>query len=85
METVSQKEAELASLGLELERVQSSLTNERESGVKSAEALQNQLNEKVEYSVFTVDFSCLVTIMALYEFRFIIPEDICCKYGKHGV
>ncbi|XP_058655734.1 huntingtin-interacting protein 1 isoform X2 [Onychostoma macrolepis] len=46
METVSQKEAELASLGVELERVQSSLTNERESGVKSAEALQNQLNEK---------------------------------------
>uniref|UniRef100_A0A673KAM0 Huntingtin-interacting protein 1-like n=1 Tax=Sinocyclocheilus rhinocerous TaxID=307959 RepID=A0A673KAM0_9TELE len=46
METVSQKEAELASLGVELERVQSSLTNERESGVKAAEALQNQLNEK---------------------------------------
>lgn len=46
VETVSQKEAELASLGVELERVQSSLTNERESGVKSAEALQNQLNEK---------------------------------------
>lgn len=52
METVSQKEAELASLGVELERVQSSLTNERESGVKSAEALQNQLNEKVEYCVY---------------------------------
>ncbi len=85
METVSQKEAELASLGVELERVQSSLTNERESGVKSAEALQNQLNEKVEYFVFTVDLSCLVTIMAAYEFSFIIPEDICCKYGKHGV
>uniref|UniRef100_A0A672LPX1 Huntingtin-interacting protein 1-like n=1 Tax=Sinocyclocheilus grahami TaxID=75366 RepID=A0A672LPX1_SINGR len=46
METVSQKEAELASLGVELERVQSSLTNERESGVKAAETLQNQLNEK---------------------------------------
>ncbi len=59
METVSQKEAELTSLGVELERVQSSLTNERESGVKSAEALQNQLNEKVEYSVFTVDFNFL--------------------------
>ncbi|KAL0174247.1 hypothetical protein M9458_030215, partial [Cirrhinus mrigala] len=39
METVSKKEAELASLG-------SSLTNERESGVKAAESLQNQLNEK---------------------------------------
>uniref|UniRef100_A0A8C1LZ84 Huntingtin-interacting protein 1-related protein n=1 Tax=Cyprinus carpio TaxID=7962 RepID=A0A8C1LZ84_CYPCA len=46
METVSQKEAELASLGVELERVQSSLSNERESGVKATEALQNQLNEK---------------------------------------
>ncbi|RXN13866.1 huntingtin-interacting 1-like protein [Labeo rohita] len=46
METVSKKEAELANLGVELERVQSSLTNERESGVKAAESLQNQLNEK---------------------------------------
>ncbi|XP_067222201.1 huntingtin-interacting protein 1 isoform X2 [Chanodichthys erythropterus] len=46
LETVSLKEAELAGLGVELERVQSSLTNERESGVKAAEALQNQLNEK---------------------------------------
>ncbi|XP_051717512.1 huntingtin-interacting protein 1 isoform X2 [Ctenopharyngodon idella] len=46
LETVSQKEAELAGLGVELERVQSSLTNERESGVKAAETLQNQLNEK---------------------------------------
>uniref|UniRef100_A0A671Q3E9 Huntingtin-interacting protein 1-like n=1 Tax=Sinocyclocheilus anshuiensis TaxID=1608454 RepID=A0A671Q3E9_9TELE len=75
METVSQKEAELASLGVDLERVQSSLTNERESGVKAAETLQNQLNEKVKYSVFTIDFSCLVTIVALYEFRFIIQDD----------
>lgn len=47
MESLSQKEAELAGLGVELERVQSSLTNERESGVKAAESLQNQLNEKV--------------------------------------
>ncbi|XP_059389321.1 huntingtin-interacting protein 1-like isoform X2 [Carassius carassius] len=46
IETVSQKEAELASLGVELKCVQSSLTNERESGVKATEALQNQLNEK---------------------------------------
>ncbi|XP_072548339.1 huntingtin-interacting protein 1 isoform X2 [Salminus brasiliensis] len=45
-ERVTQKEAELAGLGEELERVQSSLTIERESGVKAAEALQNQLNEK---------------------------------------
>uniref|UniRef100_A0A8C7FIV3 Huntingtin-interacting protein 1-related protein n=1 Tax=Oncorhynchus kisutch TaxID=8019 RepID=A0A8C7FIV3_ONCKI len=40
------KEEELAGLGEELERVQSSLASERESGVKTAEALQNQLNEK---------------------------------------
>ncbi|KAM9469326.1 huntingtin-interacting protein 1 isoform 1-T1 [Clarias gariepinus] len=46
VETVSQKDTELAGLGAELERVQSSLTSERESGVKAAEALQNQLNEK---------------------------------------
>lgn len=47
VETVSQKDVELAGLGAELERVQSSLASERESGVKAAEALQNQLNEKV--------------------------------------
>ncbi|XP_073779424.1 huntingtin-interacting protein 1 isoform X4 [Danio rerio] len=46
VETVSRKEVELSGLGAELERLQSSLTNERESGVKAAEALQNQLNEK---------------------------------------
>uniref|UniRef100_A0A8C7WAX5 Huntingtin-interacting protein 1-related protein n=1 Tax=Oncorhynchus mykiss TaxID=8022 RepID=A0A8C7WAX5_ONCMY len=43
--TLSRQE-ELAGLGEELERVQSSLASERESGVKTAEALQNQLNEK---------------------------------------
>uniref|UniRef100_A0A8C7U1T2 Huntingtin-interacting protein 1-related protein n=1 Tax=Oncorhynchus mykiss TaxID=8022 RepID=A0A8C7U1T2_ONCMY len=43
----SRLEEELAGLGEELERVQSSLASERESGVKTAEALQNQLNEKV--------------------------------------
>uniref|UniRef100_A0A673ZWN8 Huntingtin-interacting protein 1-related protein n=1 Tax=Salmo trutta TaxID=8032 RepID=A0A673ZWN8_SALTR len=46
-ESLSKKEEELAGLGEELERVQSSLASERESGVKTAEALQNQLNEKV--------------------------------------
>uniref|UniRef100_A0A8C8CT19 Huntingtin-interacting protein 1-related protein n=1 Tax=Oncorhynchus tshawytscha TaxID=74940 RepID=A0A8C8CT19_ONCTS len=46
-ESLSKKEEELAGLGEELERVQSSLSSERESGVKTAEALQNQLNEKV--------------------------------------
>lgn len=48
VETVSQKDTELAGLGAELERVQRGLTSERESGVKAAEALQNQLNEKVK-------------------------------------
>lgn len=48
VETVTQKDVELAGLGVELERVQSSLAGERESGVKAAEALQNQLNEKVK-------------------------------------
>ncbi|KAL4630894.1 huntingtin-interacting protein 1-like isoform X1 [Arapaima gigas] len=43
---LAQKEEELAGLGAELERVQSSLASERESGVKVAETLQNQLNEK---------------------------------------
>ncbi|KAM8904662.1 huntingtin-interacting protein 1 isoform 2-T4 [Spinachia spinachia] len=46
VQSVSTVEAELALRGEELERVQSSLASERESGVKTAEALQNQLNEK---------------------------------------
>ncbi|KAG5269371.1 hypothetical protein AALO_G00201260 [Alosa alosa] len=46
VESVSKKEAELASIGEQLERVQNSLASERESGVKAAETLQNQLNEK---------------------------------------
>lgn len=48
MESLSKAEAELAVRGEELERVQGELASERESGVKSAEALQNQLNEKVK-------------------------------------
>lgn len=47
LEKVSLKDAELAGLGAELEHVQNSLAVERESGVKAAESLQNQLNEKV--------------------------------------
>lgn len=47
VQTLSKVEAELAVQGEELQRVQSSLATERESGVKTAEALQNQLNEKV--------------------------------------
>jgi len=43
------KEAELTALGEELEQAQSSLASERESGVKTAESLQNQLNEKVGF------------------------------------
>ncbi|XP_031149136.1 huntingtin-interacting protein 1 isoform X3 [Sander lucioperca] len=46
VQSLSKVEAELAARGEELERVQSSLATERESGVKTAEALQNQLNEK---------------------------------------
>uniref|UniRef100_A0A671WX53 Huntingtin-interacting protein 1-related protein n=1 Tax=Sparus aurata TaxID=8175 RepID=A0A671WX53_SPAAU len=46
VQSLSKVEAELAVRGEELERVQSSLATERESGVKMAEALQNQLNEK---------------------------------------
>ncbi|XP_058856571.1 huntingtin-interacting protein 1-like isoform X1 [Acipenser ruthenus] len=45
-EAVTQKEAELSVLGAELEQLQSTLSSERESAVKTAEALQNQLNEK---------------------------------------
>lgn len=48
VQSLSKVEAELAVRGEELERVQSSLATERESGVKMAEALQNQLNEKVK-------------------------------------
>ncbi|XP_041796325.1 huntingtin-interacting protein 1 isoform X1 [Chelmon rostratus] len=44
--SLSKVEAELAVRGVELERVQTSLATERESGVKTAETLQNQLNEK---------------------------------------
>ncbi|XP_076591001.1 huntingtin-interacting protein 1 isoform X1 [Chaetodon auriga] len=46
VQSLSKVEAELAVRGVELEQVQTSLATERESGVKSAEALQNQLNEK---------------------------------------
>ncbi|KAJ3590711.1 hypothetical protein NHX12_008660, partial [Muraenolepis orangiensis] len=45
-ESLASKEAELTTLGEELQRAQSSLASERESGVKAAESLQNQLNEK---------------------------------------
>lgn len=47
-QNLSKVEAELIVRGEELERVQSSLATERVSGVKTAEALQNQLNEKVQ-------------------------------------
>lgn len=48
--SLSAVEAELAVQGEELQRVQSHLVTERESRVKTAEALQNQLNEKVPKS-----------------------------------
>uniref|UniRef100_A0A667Z0Y4 Huntingtin-interacting protein 1-related protein n=2 Tax=Myripristis murdjan TaxID=586833 RepID=A0A667Z0Y4_9TELE len=53
VETLSKKESELTVLGEELERVQTSLASERESGVKTAEALQNQLNEKVSCCLYS--------------------------------
>uniref|UniRef100_A0A674MFR4 Huntingtin-interacting protein 1-related protein n=1 Tax=Takifugu rubripes TaxID=31033 RepID=A0A674MFR4_TAKRU len=46
LQSLSAVEAELAVQGEELQRVQSTLVTERESGVKTAEVLQNQLNEK---------------------------------------
>ncbi|XP_034024063.1 huntingtin-interacting protein 1 isoform X1 [Thalassophryne amazonica] len=46
VESLSKMEVELALRGEELQQAQSSLASERESGVKTAEALQNQLNEK---------------------------------------
>lgn len=48
VQSLSKVQAELVVRGEELERVQTSLATERESGVKTAEALQNQLNEKVK-------------------------------------
>uniref|UniRef100_A0A8C6LD55 Huntingtin-interacting protein 1-related protein n=1 Tax=Nothobranchius furzeri TaxID=105023 RepID=A0A8C6LD55_NOTFU len=50
VQTLSKVEAELTHQGEELQRVQTSLATERASGVKTAESLQNQLNEKVEKS-----------------------------------
>ncbi|KAM9317679.1 huntingtin-interacting protein 1 [Pholidichthys leucotaenia] len=46
VQSLSKVEAELVIRGGELEQVQNSLATERESRVKAAEALQNQLNEK---------------------------------------
>lgn len=46
VQSLSKVEAELTARGEELEQIQTSLATERESGVKTAEALQNQLNEK---------------------------------------
>lgn len=51
VQSLSAVEAELVARGEELERAQGLLATERESGVKAAEALQNQLNEKVGQSV----------------------------------
>lgn len=52
LQSLSAVEAELAVQGEELQRVQSTLVTERESGVKTAEVLQNQLNEKVPKRTF---------------------------------
>lgn len=60
LRSLSVVEAELAVQGEELQRVQSHLATERESRVKTAEALQNQLNEKVPESS-TVDRVIILT------------------------
>lgn len=52
VQSLSKVEAELVVRVEELQHVQSSLATERESGVKTAEALQNQLNEKVKDRLF---------------------------------
>ncbi|XP_051962602.1 huntingtin-interacting protein 1-like isoform X2 [Xyrauchen texanus] len=81
MDTVSQKEVELAGLGVELQRVQSSLTIERESGVKAAEALQNQLNEKesreqaLESELVSLRWAALCG--ALEEAERIVQDSLC--------
>ncbi|KAM4565876.1 huntingtin-interacting protein 1 isoform 1-T1 [Odontesthes bonariensis] len=46
VQNLSKVEAEFVVRGEELQQAQSSLVTERQSGVKAAEALQNQLNEK---------------------------------------
>ncbi|KAL4647666.1 huntingtin-interacting protein 1-like isoform X3, partial [Arapaima gigas] len=43
---VDGKEQEVASLGLELQRMQGNLTSEQETRAQTAESLQNQLNQK---------------------------------------
>lgn len=50
LQSLSAMEAELAVQREELQRMQGHLVTERESRVKTAEALQNQLNEKVPES-----------------------------------
>lgn len=68
VQSLSKVEAELAAQVEELERVQSSLATERESGVKTAEALQNQLNEKVKIQKH----------QSKYHFFACGPRDVTC-------
>lgn len=57
VQSLSKVEAELAVRVVELEQVQTSLATERESGVKTAETLQNQLNDKVKRCHFRCNTS----------------------------
>uniref|UniRef100_A0A8C7WBY3 Huntingtin-interacting protein 1-related protein n=1 Tax=Oncorhynchus mykiss TaxID=8022 RepID=A0A8C7WBY3_ONCMY len=55
VESLSKKEEELAGLGEELERVQSSLASERESGVKTAEGTVEEAERIVQDSLAQLD------------------------------
>ncbi|TSQ46632.1 Huntingtin-interacting protein 1 [Bagarius yarrelli] len=75
VDTVSQKDVELASLVAELERVQSSLASERETSVKTAEVLQNQLNEKaLESEIVSVRWAALRA--ALEEAERVVQDSL---------
>uniref|UniRef100_A0AAQ5XNV7 Huntingtin-interacting protein 1-related protein n=1 Tax=Amphiprion ocellaris TaxID=80972 RepID=A0AAQ5XNV7_AMPOC len=76
VQTLSKVEAELAVRGEELERVQSSLATERESGVKTAEALQNQLNEKVKNRLIELEL-----LLPLQKLR---PRGLELQQGELG-
>lgn len=65
LQSLSAVEAELVVQGEELQRVQSHLVTETESRVKTAEALQNQLNEKVPKSG-TIEMDNIPTFKEVY-------------------
>uniref|UniRef100_A0A4W4FMW1 I/LWEQ domain-containing protein n=1 Tax=Electrophorus electricus TaxID=8005 RepID=A0A4W4FMW1_ELEEL len=82
VEAVAQKEEELVGLGAELERVQRSLVSERESSVKAAEALKNQLNEKVKCAKlqakvnYISDWIVVVVVVVVVCFLFVNSPSV---------